>query len=134
MANVQIFHTAHVVSIRGSKIVARFYFNIEFAGPPSVKIKKWISYEVNGIIFIWYNVEESETPWLLPKSPQVESNQLVYHGRNEFYVSCHIQEIPENGADLAHFAAIHYESFIAGTSESKYGFFEKLGSHLWQAR
>lgn len=134
MANVQIFRTAHVVSIRGSKIVARFYFNIEFAGPPSVKIKKWISCEVNGIIFIWYNVEESETPWLLPKSPQVESNQLVYHGRNEFYVSCHIQEIPENGADLAHFAAIHYESFIAGTSESKYSFFEKLGSHLWQAR
>lgn len=107
---------------------------MDFVVPPSAKVKKWISNEVNGIIFIWYNVEESETPWPMLKSPQIETNQLVYHGRNEFYVSCHIQEIPENGADLAHFAAIHCESFIAGTTKNKIKFFNKLGSHVWQAR
>lgn len=102
--------------------------------PSSAKVKKWISSEVNGIIFIWYNVEESETPWPLLKSPQIETNQLVYHGRNEFYVSCHIQEIPENGADLAHFAAIHHESFFAGTTKTKNRLFDMLGSHIWHAR
>ncbi|KAH8417054.1 hypothetical protein KR222_002173, partial [Zaprionus bogoriensis] len=101
--------------------------------PSSAKVKKWTSNEVDGLIFVWYHAEDSETPWSLPKSREVESKQIIYHGRNEFYVNCHIQEIPENGADLAHFAAIHNESFISGTSKAKSSFLNIIGGHQWQA-
>lgn len=29
-------------------------------------------------------------------------------------MTCHIQDLPENGADVAHLAAIHSESFLGG--------------------
>ncbi|XP_023169551.2 cholesterol 7-desaturase [Drosophila hydei] len=101
--------------------------------PPATKIKKWTSKEANGFIFVWYSVEGSEIPWDLPKSIEVESNALVYQGRNEFYVTCHIQDIPENGADLAHFKAIHNDNIVTGSSDQKNSIFGKLGYHQWQA-
>lgn len=97
-------------------------------------MKKWISTETNGLIFVWYNAEESEQPWNLPISEEVEAKKLVYHGRNEFYVNCHIQEIPENGADRAHFTAIHNRSFLAGGFDPKETFLSNLGYHDWKAR
>lgn len=101
--------------------------------PPSIRVKKWISIEMHGFIFVWYCVEELEQPWSLPKSDEVQTNKMVYHGRNEFYVNCHIQEIPENGADLAHFTAIHNKSFLAGGCDPKDNFLSNLGYHEWQA-
>lgn len=102
--------------------------------PPSTKIKKWISKEANGYIFVWYSAEASELPWDIPASEEVENKSIVYLGRNEFHVRCHIQEIPENGADLAHFRAIHNDNIITGTSDQKHSIFSWLGYHQWQAR
>ncbi|XP_017845942.1 cholesterol 7-desaturase [Drosophila busckii] len=101
--------------------------------PPATRIRKWISTEQNGFVFLWYNAESSELPWTLPISPEVENNGFVYQGRNEFLVNCHIQEIPENGADLAHFKAIHNESIIAGGYNPKNSIFRWLGQHSWHA-
>ena len=36
-----------------------------------------------------------------------EEGGWVYQGRNEYEVACHIQDIPENGADVAHLPAVH---------------------------
>ncbi|XP_043070473.1 cholesterol 7-desaturase nvd isoform X2 [Drosophila grimshawi] len=101
--------------------------------PPATKVKKWNSTEMNGFVFVWYSVEGSEIPWTLPKSVELQSNQFVYHGRNEFYINCHIQEIPENGADLAHFKAIHNDNIIAGGFHIKQSIVRYLGYHQWQA-
>ena len=56
----------------------------------------------------------------------------MYQGRNEFFVNCHVQvsdimmmmlvndgccdhqDIPENGADVAHLDAVHSASIILG--------------------
>ncbi|XP_034475486.1 cholesterol 7-desaturase [Drosophila innubila] len=122
----------HQWSFRGTDGVCT---NIPYSScvPPAIKVKKWISTETNGLIFVWYNVEELEQPWTLPISEEVKANKMVYHGRNEFYVNCHIQEIPENGADLAHFTAIHNRSFLAGGFDPKENFLSNLGYHDWQA-
>nr|XP_015024806.2 cholesterol 7-desaturase isoform X2 [Drosophila virilis] len=122
----------HQWSFRGSDGVCT---NIPYSTcvPPATKIKKWTSTEVNGFVFVWYSVEGSEIPWAIPKSVEVESNKLIYHGRNEFYVHCHIQEIPENGADLAHFRAIHNDNIVAECRNRKKNLLHWLGYHQWQA-
>lgn len=63
----------------------------------SAKLKKWKSREVNGLIFVWYHVDDNE-PWSIPVVPEIENNEWVFHGKNEFLVNSHIQDIPENGA------------------------------------
>ncbi|XP_032574746.1 cholesterol 7-desaturase isoform X3 [Drosophila sechellia] len=101
--------------------------------PKGSKVKKWISQEVDGFIFIWYHAEQTELPWDLREPMGEIDDAFVYHGHNEFYINCHIQEIPENGADIAHFNAIHKKNFINGSWVQKKRLFG-LGSHHWKAR
>lgn len=60
------------------------------------KIRKWTSKEVNGLIFVWYHMENEE-PWDIPVIDEVDNGKYVLHGWNEFRVHSHIQDIPENG-------------------------------------
>lgn len=69
----------------------------------------------------------------MPVIEEIEQKEVKYHGRNEFYVSCHIQEIPENGADIAHFAAVHNDSLLAGISNTSQSSMRNLGRHQWSA-
>ncbi|XP_055371676.1 cholesterol 7-desaturase nvd [Condylostylus longicornis] len=101
--------------------------------PKSIKIKKWVAKECNDYIFVWYSKEDCENlQWDLPIIDEIESKRFVYHGRNEFLVNCHIQDIPENGADLAHFSAIHGDSLIAG-NQPQFKWSACLGHHNWNA-
>ncbi|XP_065354900.1 cholesterol 7-desaturase nvd [Calliphora vicina] len=101
--------------------------------PQTSKVKKWISCEINDNIFVWYHSESDQEPWPLPVVKEIESKEFVYHGRNEFYVNCHIQEIPENGADLAHFRAIHKASVLAGGTDPLNSALKSAGYHHWDA-
>lgn len=65
----------------------------------SAKLKKWKSREVSGLIFVWYHAE-NEKPWNIPSVKELENNDWAFHGKNEFLVNSHIQDIPENGADV----------------------------------
>ncbi|SPP88369.1 cholesterol 7-desaturase [Drosophila guanche] len=101
--------------------------------PRGTNVKKWISQEVNDFIFIWYHAESTD-PWELPVTMEIQEKNISYHGRNEFYINCHIQEIPENGADMAHFSAIHSESFLAGSLAPSKSLLGQFGCHKWNAR
>ncbi len=57
------------------------------------KIKKWISCEVNNLIMVWYHAENEE-PWKIESVKEIETKEWVFQGKNEFFVNCHIQEIP----------------------------------------
>lgn len=48
-------------------------------------------------------------------------------------MNCHIQEIPENGADLAHFKAIHNASVLAGGIDPLNSVLRNAGNHHWEA-
>lgn len=82
--------------------------------PKAAKIKAYISREMNGFIFVWNHAEEAE-PWELPVIQEIETGDWVFHGRNEYHINCHIQEIPENGADVSHLLSVHSPSIFAGS-------------------
>ncbi|KAG8040295.1 hypothetical protein G9C98_000866 [Cotesia typhae] len=79
----------------------------------------WHCREVNGIIFVWYHAELSDPEWELEPIPQISDGSWRFQGRNDFHVSCHIQDIPENGADWAHLNAVHGPAKIKKTLPSK---------------
>jgi hypothetical protein len=42
---------------------------------------------------VWYHAENEE-PWKITAVKEIATNEWVFHGKNEFYVNCHVQEIP----------------------------------------
>lgn len=95
--------------------------------PSQAKIRVWLSHEVHGIVFIWHHAENKK-PWSFPELPEIERNCLRFQGRNEYFVKCHIQDIPENGADVSHLKAVHEEVVFVGK------FVKQLAKHSWDAK
>ena len=61
------------------------------AVPGFARAKKWSSCEVNSFIFVWYHAQKEQPSWTLAPLSQLALNQWRYRGRNEFYISAHIQ-------------------------------------------
>lgn len=125
----------HQWKFRGSDGVC---VDIPYSGdgsiPRSTRVKVWPSCEVNECIFIFYHADDVE-PWRLPEIEEIDNGELVFQGRNEFLVNCHCQEIPENGADAAHFNTVHGPSVFAG-SDLRYlrAEWATFSSHSWDAK
>lgn len=86
--------------------------------PVNAKVKLWTSLERNNVIFVWYQADQDEQPkpsWTPEVVQELTTGKWVYQGRTEHLVNCHIQEIPENGADIAHLNSIHVDSFLLGS-------------------
>ncbi|XP_046385248.1 cholesterol 7-desaturase nvd [Ischnura elegans] len=100
--------------------------------PEFARAKRWPSIEVNHVIFVWYHAEGAEPSWVLEELPEVQSGDWQCKGRSTFHVNCHIQEIPENGADVAHLNAVHSPLLTSGGDLRKSGG-SRLASHSWVA-
>jgi hypothetical protein len=59
------------------------------------KLKKWISKEIDDLIFVWYHAE-NEAPWELP---DLHLNKLCFHYSAEYVSHTHIQDWFENAND-----------------------------------
>ncbi|KAH6945539.1 hypothetical protein HPB50_008915 [Hyalomma asiaticum] len=83
--------------------------------PDFVKIKKWTTDEILGLLFVWYHAESQPPSWHIGDVPEVASIDLSgsvrWHCEN--HISCHIQELAENAADVAHFDFLHGPSCLA---------------------
>ncbi|KAG6461500.1 hypothetical protein O3G_MSEX012668 [Manduca sexta] len=99
--------------------------------PKGVSIKTWTTVEADGAVWIWYDAEGREPLWSMSDSPQMKT--FGYRGRNEFIVSAHIQEIPENGADVAHLNAVHSPSLVSSLGEKFPMLYNLIGRHVWRA-
>jgi len=81
-------------------------------------IRVWQSLEMNQLVFVWYHADGEKPQYRPTLLPQVDDRSKLgawtYHGRNEYEVACQMQEIPENGADVAHLAAIHKDLALLG--------------------
>lgn len=77
-------------------------------------MKKWISCETDEAIFVWHHADCPEPTWQMPSVREVANGEWIYYGRNEFMINCHIQEIPENAADVPHLNAVHVKNLFAG--------------------
>lgn len=82
--------------------------------------------EINGYIYIWVHALDEFKEKPIYPLVNVESfiNPLEYRGKTEHHIMCHMQDIPENGADTLHFKYVH--SYI--TPMIKSVFFK------WQAK
>lgn len=81
-------------------------------------IQEIIISEKNGMIFMWYHLEHSTPFWEIPNIDAFDSNNYQYVGYSKHEVYTHIQDIPENGADIGHLNYLHSPLF---------SFFKKLG-------
>lgn len=109
---------------------------LNFSRLTSLKgLMKYRSIEINRMIFLWHHehnfVSDSYDPtkvlvepeWDIPIIPGMED--FVYHGRVQHEIACHIQEIPENGADVAHLDYIHGDFLLSWL---------RILRHTWSAR
>ncbi|KAL7295688.1 hypothetical protein TKK_0011041 [Trichogramma kaykai] len=80
--------------------------------PDVIKATPYECLEVNDLIFVWYHSNKEPPTWWPEPIPQISNRTWTYQGYNEFFVNCHIQDIPENGADWAHLTAVHGPSIL----------------------
>jgi len=96
-------------------------------------VRKWDSYEANGFIFVWYHAENESPSWY-PTDDEV-NGKWTYRGRSEHYVNAHIQDIPENGADVGHLSMLHGDMALGGqyAAQAHKSLWNFLGNHKWKA-
>ena len=79
-----------------------------------IKIKKFLSREQDGYIFVWFSAKKNESgdekefvaPYL-PFDLSEHMKRLYHRGFSLNLVNAHISDIAENGGDLLHFKYIH---------------------------
>ncbi|XP_025419278.1 cholesterol 7-desaturase isoform X2 [Sipha flava] len=96
-------------------------------------VKKWESFEANGFIFVWYHSENEKPSWYPPRDEMISN--WTYRGRSEHYVNAHVQDIPENGADVAHLSVLHGDMALGGqyAAQANTSLWNILGNHKWKA-
>lgn len=63
---------------------------------------------------IRYHCDGKEPDWEIPNVDEIISGEWKYKGRTEHEINCHIQEVPENGADIAHLNYLHLSGINNG--------------------
>ena len=80
-----------------------------------IKIKKYLSREHSGYVYVWFSSKTSESTekgFVAPYEPldlTEHQKRLFHRGYSLNIVNCHISDIAENGGDLLHFKYIHSE-------------------------
>ncbi|KAK6621630.1 hypothetical protein RUM44_001437 [Polyplax serrata] len=100
--------------------------------PTFIQVKKWPAVEVNSFIFVWYHAENEEPSWYPQDLEPIKSKNWICHGRSEFLIACHIQDVSENGGDIAHLNAIHAPNLLGGHDLRFFErFYLKFMRHMW---
>ncbi|CAJ1070927.1 cholesterol 7-desaturase [Xyrichtys novacula] len=82
--------------------------------PEFAKVRSWPCCEVNGQILVWFHCDGVEPQWTIPELQEITRREWVYRGRTEHFINAHIQEIPENAADIAHLGHLHTPGMVSG--------------------
>ncbi|KJE94081.1 Rieske domain-containing protein [Capsaspora owczarzaki ATCC 30864] len=114
--------------------------NIPYATkvPEFAKTRKWTSLETNSHVLVWFDAENREPAWFPPSLEEVNSGSWTFRGYTEHNINAHIQEVPENGADIAHLKHVHSPLMASGTdlraTRTEGGpRFQAIGEHVWDA-
>ncbi|GAA6099509.1 cholesterol 7-desaturase nvd [Tachysurus ichikawai] len=82
--------------------------------PEFAKVRCWLSCEINEQILVWFHCDGEEPSWTVPEQKEITNQEWVYRGRTEHFINAHIEEIPENAADIAHLAHLHTPGIVSG--------------------
>lgn len=75
--------------------------------PPKAEVKAWPVVEQNGFIAIYWHAEGKVADWKPAVVPEVGNPEYHLHERRKWILSAHLQELYENGFDVAHFNTLH---------------------------
>lgn len=103
--------------------------------PDVAKVRRWLTHETNGFVFVWHDAEGRDPHWTVPEVQEVAEGRWRYRGRTQHEVLAHVQEIPENGADIAHLGHLHAPSVFKGADLGSVFAKNKVmdvGTHEWQ--
>jgi len=78
--------------------------------PPKLKRpcdRGWPVYEDMGMVFVWWHPHKEPPLWQLSPVEEISEENWVVTKYKEWVVDIPIQELTENGADIAHFAPLH---------------------------
>lgn len=78
--------------------------------PPRLKKEcatTWPIQEADGVVFVWYHPKKVAPKWAVARLPECQAGDWVLAETHEWIINIHVQEITENGQDLAHFNAVH---------------------------
>ncbi|OWF39957.1 Cholesterol desaturase daf-36 [Mizuhopecten yessoensis] len=105
--------------------------------PDFTKVKAYVSKETNGWIYLWHHAEKEhkDVPeWEIPNLDNINNGRWTYRGRTEHHINAHIEEIPENGADVSHLPQVHGPMISAGVDlKEMWNTFWSFGHHKWTA-
>lgn len=102
--------------------------------PSVAKTRSWPSVEINGWIHLWFHAEGLDPTWTIPEFDEITTGTWQYKGRTEHYINAHIEEVPENGADVAHLKQVHEPFLSAGVDlATMWNHYSSYGKHEWQA-
>lgn len=75
--------------------------------PPKAEVKAWPVLEQNGFIAVYWHAEGKTADWKPAQVPEVTDPSYHLHERRKWILSAHLQELYENGFDVAHFNTLH---------------------------
>jgi len=105
--------------------------------PSNAKTKVWESMEINGQILIWFDAEGRPPQWRPPAISGIEDGSWTCRGKTQHVINAHIQEVPENGADVPHLNFLHSPIIAVGTdlrhTQTGYGPSWAWIQHTWDA-
>jgi phenylpropionate dioxygenase-like ring-hydroxylating dioxygenase large terminal subunit len=88
-------------------------------------LKAWHVSEVNDCVMAWFDPDGKEPAWTFPELPEFSDPawSKFRTGKN-WLIRTHMQELAENGIDLAHFPHLHHQQTVRAQSAG----FETHGS------
>lgn len=101
--------------------------------PADARVTKYTVLEINDQILLWHDAEGREPTWMPPELPHVQGKRWSFRGKTQHFINAHIQEVPENAADVAHLNYLHGPVLLNGTdlryTDSRFRFVR----HEWDA-
>eukprot|EP01135_Chromosphaera_perkinsii_P006406 Nk52_evm8s490 gene=Nk52_evmTU8s490 len=103
--------------------------------PDVAKTRVWHTLEINGNVLVWFDAEKRDPMWTPPKVEEIHNGLWSFRGRTTHTVNAHIQEIPENGADVAHLEYLHSPPIMNGVDlrNTHDSMWNNISSHVWNA-
>lgn len=106
--------------------------------PEGAKTKAWPCLEINAQVLVWFDAEDREPLWWPPVIEGVQSGAWSCRGFSSHMINAHIQEVPENGADVPHLIHLHGSILFTGNDLRKTRTADgpscgRIARHCWEA-
>lgn len=125
-------HLGHGGRVRGDTIECPFHgWRIDGQGrcasvpnakqqvPQRPEIPSWPVRECNGMIMVYHHPQRKAPDWEFPGFAEYEDPEWTpYHAGRHWRIRTHVQEVNENGMDLAHVAFVHHQHTLSAETES----------------